>query len=446
MTEASTTSPARGGAFQQWYMVGALTLVYALSFIDRSALNIVIEPIRHDLHITDVQMSLLIGISFVSMYTLMSIPAGYIVDLFSRRVVIAGGVVVWSGASIVAAFAGNFWQLFAGRAGLGAGEAALPPAAYSMMKDGVDEASRGRAFATYQAGVNLGYGLGAFIGGAIFAAATAGVFTHTPLLRELKSWQLVVLLPALFGLLVAALMFTVREPGRARTVDEDAATFPELFRHLRVSWRLYALIFAAMVTVSLGGSGWNAWMATSLVRTWGLSPGSVGQVMGLIGLFMFPFATFALGYIMDLFRKRGFAQAPFWVAIGGCLCNLGPALLIQNAPSIPVMWTAYVLSILFSTSGVQVACGMMLAEVTPGRLMGKMTSFYYMVINLLAAGSGPTIMAMVSQYGFHGPRAISHAMTLCYAVFILATVLLLMFGSRQFRRWRGTAAAAEAAA
>ncbi|MEJ0061516.1 MAG: hypothetical protein WDM79_19005 [Terricaulis sp.] len=99
------------------------------------------------------------------------------------------------------------------------------------------------------------------------------------------------------------------------------------------------------------------------------------------------------------------------------------------------MWIAYFLSILFTTSGVQVACGVMLAEATPRRLMGKMTSFYYMMINLLATGSGPTIVAVVSDYGFEGPRAISYAMTICYALFVCTTVVLLFIGARAIERW-----------
>ncbi|MEJ0061514.1 MAG: MFS transporter [Terricaulis sp.] len=136
-----------GSPFQQWYMVGVLTLLFTLSFIDRSALNIVVEPIRQDLQITDVQMSVLIGFSFVSMYIVMSIPAGYIADLVSRRAMVGAAVTFWSSAAILCGAASNYWQLFAGRAALGAGEAAFPPAAYSMMKDGVDPRGRARAFA-----------------------------------------------------------------------------------------------------------------------------------------------------------------------------------------------------------------------------------------------------------------------------------------------------------
>jgi MFS family permease len=423
----------RGG---QWYLTGILTLVYMLNFVDRGALNIIVEPVRQDLGITDVQMSLLIGFSFVTLYSVMSIPAGYVADLVSRRLMIAGAVVFWSGAALVSGFAGSYWQLFAGRVGLGAGEACFPPAAYSMLKDGVEEKSRGRAFSIYQAGLPLGTGLGALIGGSIFAAAAAGHFRGLPLLGHLKPWQMVIALPGLFGILVALLLLTVKEPPRPVAASADKATFGEAFAYLFANWRVYIIVFGAVVTVSLGTTGWAAWMAASLGRTWGLSPGTIGKTVGLMGLVLFPVAAFSLGYLMDLGKRKGRLEAPFWVAIGGCLLNLGPALFILHAPSLKAMWIAYGLSILFTTSGVQIACGVTLASVTPGRLMGKMTSFYYLTSNMLAAGVGPTLYALVSQYGFSGPRAMPQAMTLCYAVLMSLTVVLLLVGTGQIRRWR----------
>ncbi len=94
---------------------------------------------------------------------------------------------------------------------LGLGESALAPAAYSLMRDGVEEKYRGRAFSLYQSGITLGYGLGALIGGAIFELASQGFFASVPLFGHLKPWQQVLFMPGLCGLLVAALLLTVRE-------------------------------------------------------------------------------------------------------------------------------------------------------------------------------------------------------------------------------------------
>src|SRR5580704_17899673 len=117
----------RTGLVRQWYLVGVLAAIYVLNYIDRGALNLIVDSIKADLHITDLQMSLLIGLSFAALYSFLSIPAGYLADLMSRRLLLGGAIIFWSCMASVCGFAGNYWQLFAGRVGLGVGEAVLPP-------------------------------------------------------------------------------------------------------------------------------------------------------------------------------------------------------------------------------------------------------------------------------------------------------------------------------
>src|SRR5437867_619973 len=79
-----------------WYVVAVLTLAYILSFIDRQILNLMVDPIRHDLGIGEKQMSLLMGASFAVFYTFFGIPLGRLADTRSRRALIAGGIALWS--------------------------------------------------------------------------------------------------------------------------------------------------------------------------------------------------------------------------------------------------------------------------------------------------------------------------------------------------------------
>src|SRR5215469_1057436 len=156
-------SKGRAGLWRQWYLVGVLTLIYILNYIDRGALNLILNPIKEDLHISDVQVSLLIGLSFAALYSFLSIPAGYLSDIMSRRLLLSGAIFFWSVMAALCGFAGNFWQLFLGRVGLGVGEAVLPPTAYSLLRDGVKPEHRARAFSTYHLGTGLGNAFGALI-------------------------------------------------------------------------------------------------------------------------------------------------------------------------------------------------------------------------------------------------------------------------------------------
>ena len=136
-----------------WYVVSLLTLTYTISFIDRQIMSLMIEPIRHDLAISDTQVSLLIGLAFAIFYTLLGVPIGRLADQHSRRGIIAAGIVVWCLMTAACGLARNYVQLFLTRVGVGVGEAALSPSALSMITDYFPKETRVSAIAVYNMGI-----------------------------------------------------------------------------------------------------------------------------------------------------------------------------------------------------------------------------------------------------------------------------------------------------
>jgi MFS family permease len=425
----------RTGLIRQWYLVGVLATVYVLNYIDRGALNLIVDPIKADLHITDLQMSLLIGLSFAALYSFLSIPAGYLADLMSRRLLLGGAIIFWSCMASVCGFAGSYWQLFAGRVGLGVGEAVLPPTAYSLLRDGVRPEHRARAFSIYHLGTGVGTALGALIGGTLFALGTQGAFHGVPILGDLKPWQLVIAVPGLCGILASYLVFTIREPPRTvTTIGPKASTFGDLFRYIAQHRRVYAPLFASIVFGPMAVSAWGAWLPTAIGRSWGLPTSQIGHMTGILALVALPFNALIIGYFMDRVAQGGTRRdATVWLAIGIGLTQLIPALFILLAPSIPLMWTGYALSMLL-TNATGVAGALSLAQITPSQLMGKATSFYFLIANLLGLAIGPTVVALVSAWLFTGPLAIIHSMMLCYPLLTACNVLFLGIFAVQLRR------------
>ncbi|GAA4817804.1 MFS transporter [Sphingosinicella ginsenosidimutans] len=415
----------------QWRMIVALTMIFSISSIDRNIISLLVEPIRHDLGLTDVQMSLLLGFSFVFLFTVCAFPAGYLADRMSRRLLIAIASIFWSIMGLVCALATGFWQLFLGRLGLGAGEAALPPSAFALMRDGIRPEHRARAFGIYYMSPILGRGLGNWGGALILSLAAAGTFAGVPLLGRLHPWQIAIATPALIGIPLAALLFTFREPKRQeRTPQRGAATFGELFRHIGANRRVYLLIYGAMFLAQIG-NGWNQWLPAAIGRTWHLTPGEIGRVLGPIALVTGPVVLFSLGYIMDRLGKKS-PDAVMRVAFIGTALHILPTLFILLAPSIPVMWGSVFFSLLFD-GGVLIATSAALSFVTPTRLMGKATAFYAVATNTGSA-IGPTIFALVGKYFFTGPLALPSAMLACYPVIMIASMVALWFGGRELLR------------
>jgi MFS family permease len=197
-----------------WYVVGVLTFVYVFSFIDRQILNLLVRPIRRDLGISDTQMSLLMGLSFAVFYTFFGIPLGRLADSKSRRTIIAIGFAFWSLFTAGCGLARNFTQMLLLRMGVGVGEAALSPSAFSIISDYFPPKRRATAISVYSMGIYIGSGLAFIIGGTVAGFASQQEIWQLPLIGDTRPWQVVFFIVGLPGVFLSLLMYTVREPAR----------------------------------------------------------------------------------------------------------------------------------------------------------------------------------------------------------------------------------------
>jgi MFS family permease len=120
---------------EPWWMVLVLLFIYMISILDRLVINMLVVPIQADMGFSDVQMSLLLGPAFALCNGLFGLPLGWAADRYSRRWVVFGGLVFWSLSTMAAGLTRSFTSLFGARMGVGIGEAALMPAAYSLIAD-----------------------------------------------------------------------------------------------------------------------------------------------------------------------------------------------------------------------------------------------------------------------------------------------------------------------
>jgi MFS family permease len=148
------------------YVLGLLTLVNLLNYLDRNVVYAVFEPVKRDLHLTDTQLGWL-GSAYIIVLSLAALPLGVIGDLRSRRSVITLGVTVWSAATAAGGFVRHFWQLFTCRALVGFGEAGYGPASQAIIAQYYKGRRRAFAIGIYSVGMALGGVLGIWLGGVI---------------------------------------------------------------------------------------------------------------------------------------------------------------------------------------------------------------------------------------------------------------------------------------
>src|SRR5581483_10853684 len=247
-----------------WYIVCGLTLVNIISFIDRQIFSLLVAPLRHDLHITDTQISYLIGLGFVVFFALFGIPIGRLTDIYSRRMIIAIGLVTWSLFTAACGMAHTFPQMLLLRMGVGAGEAALSPAAYSLITDYFPRNRLATAISVYSMGIYIGGGLSYLLGGLVVRYAAGQAMWNVALAGLVRSWQLIFFIVGLPGILLVGLIYTIRET-RKRSVVSSETRFPEktsmrqVLAYMRENWKtvlFHNLGFSLLSLSSYAGGAW----------------------------------------------------------------------------------------------------------------------------------------------------------------------------------------------
>jgi len=205
---------------REWVTVILLGLLYIVSFIDRLILALMIEPIKSELHVSDVQMGLLIGSAFAIFYTLASIPLARVADTGNRKWLIVAGAGTWGAMTVASAFAGSFTVLLICRIGVGLGEAALVPAALSLIADLFPREKRALPTSIFVMIGACGAAGAMIIGAVVLKLAISADFWVLSFIGETAPWRLTLILvgfPAI--LLTAAVAAIVREPGRLQPAN-----------------------------------------------------------------------------------------------------------------------------------------------------------------------------------------------------------------------------------
>ena len=197
----------------RWYVLAVLTTALALSLVDRQILTILAGPIKADLGLSDAEIGLLYGTTFAVFYSLFGIPLGRVSDVWLRGKLMALGLLGWSAMTIFSGFAVNLTQLAIARMGVGVGEASANSATYSLLSDYFPKEKRATAIAIYSTGVSVGLGASLWIGGGIVDLWHEW-FGAGPTPLGLKAWQAAFVIVGLPGFVVAALLWSVREPPR----------------------------------------------------------------------------------------------------------------------------------------------------------------------------------------------------------------------------------------
>ncbi|HUD29604.1 MAG TPA: MFS transporter [Novosphingobium sp.] len=395
---------------RSWGVLVLFCIASIISVIDRGILTLVVQPVRAELGITDLQISLLQGLSFGIFYAVMGIPLGLLADRVSRKRLLIFGIVVWSLATLYGAEASNFGELFAARLLVGLGEAALAPCAISMIGDMFPAQQRGRPISVYLLGQAVAPGIGLFLTAQVLAAAPRGAFDGLPLLDGLAPWRVVFAICGVIGLFVAALMLVYREPVR-RTVAAagGSGSFAESFGYLRRNWIVFLPFYVGFAVATMHTYGLAGWNATYLIRTFERSPVEVGEWLGTAAVICGGAGALTAGWVNDRIARGGRPGAKLRLLMAICAFAL-PSTLLAFAPSFPVGLAMVVLSIaIMPMLGTTMISSV--TELVPGNMRGVATSLLGLTNTLLGATMGPLLIAFSTEHVYRDPALIGASMT-----------------------------------
>jgi len=269
------------GTLYAWYVTCVLTVAYFTSYIDRIILSLLVEPIKRDLGASDTAMSLLLGLAFAVFYAVLGIPIARWADRASRKWIIAAGIFLWSITTAMTGLARTYGEVFIARVGVGVGEAALTPAAYSMLSDQFPPISLSRPMSLYHMGAILGIGTAFVIGGAVAQFARLTSALTLPVLGTIHTWQLAFIIVGFPGLAIALLVaLTVAEPARTGARMLGRVSWRACLRFVFERRRAYSALILGPAICGTFAFGAMSWMPTYLIRVHRLPPGRAGLWFG----------------------------------------------------------------------------------------------------------------------------------------------------------------------
>ncbi|MCP3137630.1 spinster family MFS transporter [Pyxidicoccus xibeiensis] len=360
-----------------------LFLANLLNFFDRTIPAIVIEPLRKEYGLSDLELGL-VSAAFTLVYAIAGIPLGKLADTGSRRKVLGWGLLVWSAFTGLNALAWNYWSFFLLRLGVGVGEASYAPAASSLISDMYPASRRARATGIYMLGLPMGLVLAFFtVGGMVTAFG---------------SWRAPFLIAALPGMVLAIFLFFIREPQRGASeltrVSQQPVAQPirTLLRIRTLTW-----IILSGVTLNFATYAGNGFLVPLLQRYFGLPlvqaavvTGFITGVTGLVGLTLG-------GWVADRVHarsERGRLTLGAVSLLVGAL-GTGAALLAGNV-SVPLFALCFGLGWL-GVYNYYTSVYPAIHDVVEPRLRARAVALYFAGMYVLGGALGPAVVGGLSD-------------------------------------------------
>jgi len=413
---ASFAYPGRTAA---WSVVAILFLASILNTIDRSMLNFLVDPIRRDLGISDVQISLLQGLSFSLFYVSAGFPLGLIADRVSRVRLLMAGSFIWSAATIAAGLSPAYGWMFAARMLVGFGEATLGPCAMPLISDSFPPEMRGRPISLHLLGGSIASGLSALLIGWILRVAPTGAFDFIPGAAGAAPWRLAFVGAGGLGFFLVLSLAFQPEPRRRGVAVNAGQPFRlrPIAAYLIENAGVFLPLYLGFAAFSLATWGMVNWSFAMLTRQYGLSAAAVSEAFGTNFVIAGAIGALLSGQIVDLksFARHRGAKIGLLAALP--LCTI-PAACATLAPH-SLTATLLVASMILVSPMVSIVMLRVLSEMMPNDMRGLSVSLLSFFGTMIGGVFGPLLVAACSEHVFADDRKVGLSILIVSIPFLL---------------------------
>ncbi|MBO3762578.1 MFS transporter [Ciceribacter sp. L1K22] len=384
-----------------------LFAVYAANYLDRQIFGILLEPIREDLALGDLEMGLLSGLAFAVAFGLAALPASLLAAVGNRRNLVAASAVLWGVITTASGLATSFVQLFLARSALAVAEAVSVPASHSILSDAAETGSRIRRFGHYTSGAAVGGLLAVFVGGVV---------------GERWGWRIAMVVAGIIALLPALLLFLVSEPRRDYVALDRERRFSGVFATVaRTVWRdrraRLAFLAKALNQIVLAGAA--AWYPAFLIREHGFTQVQSATLVAFGGL---------VAIIGTIVSSRVIAKLAtgnrVWLVRGPAIiiiCSKPFSLVFLTADHPLLMLAAYAVPATLALATFPPTISLLHEIVRPAErpvVSAMLTS----VMTVVGLGLGPTAVGLISA-AIGGTSSLSIALIALHGFGLVAALL-----------------------
>jgi MFS family permease len=366
------------------YFLFMMVLVSASVVGERYMMVVLVEPIRHEFHLTDTMIGVVKDLIIAIVYVLAVIPLARLADRSSKRRIVAIAATVWSLAVIVCGAAKSVWVLLIGRAGIGLGEGGFTPPSQAWIADLFPMKQRATALSIFLLGASLGTFLGPSVGGKL--ALDYG-------------WRHALMLASIPGFILAPIVWFTLRDFRAGLADGSMADDPKGAPFLATLRDLMAIKTLPLLIVAAGLNalltlGMISWAPAYMERTHGMSPATAGMQLGGALFFGSVIGHTLGGPLADMLGRRDLRWYIWILMLSGAAASiLGYFILTGPAERVfPLFGVTMLLGGLSAAPLMAVVTGL-----APVHSRSTAVALLMVTIQVLGLGGGPVFVGWLSD-------------------------------------------------